>query len=185
MAEIWKDIPGFEGLYQVSDLGRVKSLDRIEHNKNGRILPIKDRIMATHSNGKGHIKLTLSKGSCRNKKYIHRLMAEVFVPNPNGYKLINHIDGNPSNNILSNIEWVSMRENVTHGLKKKNSRKKSSSYPGVHLNTVNTNKKWKAMLFANGRHNYLGNFYTEEEAHAAYQKALIEYGIDNKYAKVS
>jgi len=183
--EEWRDISGYEGLYQVSDFGRVKSLARTDYNKNGRILPIKERIMATHSNGVGHIKLTLSNGNSRSKKYVHRLMAEAFVPNPNGYKLINHIDGNPSNNTLPNIEWVSMRENVTHGLKKSDSRKKSSVFPGVHLNTINTNKKWKAMLFLNGKHNFLGNFYTEEEAHEAYQKALIEFNVENKYSKIA
>ena len=180
MEEEWRDIEGYEGLYQVSNCGRVKSLERLEFNKNGRPLPIKERILSTHSNGFGHLKLCLSKSKTHKKHYVHRLMAVAFLEKPKGNKVINHKDGDPTNNTLQNIEWVSTRENVTHGLKKEGSRKKGSKFLGVHITPYN---KYKATIYVDGKHNYLGTFDAEKDAMMAYQKALIDYRITNKYAK--
>lgn len=183
MEEIWKDIVGYEGLYQVSNLGRVKSLCRVEIRKDGRLNPIPEKILGVHTNGAGHLKTNLSKNNTRKKLYIHRLLAEAFIPNPHQFSTVNHKDGNRSNNTEENIEWCSQRENVTHGQQRR--KDKTSRFPGIHLNKRNTHKKWKAMLFVNGKANFIGNFYSEEEANEAYQKALIDFEVNNKYAKVA
>ncbi len=184
MEEIWKDIEGYKGLYQVSNLGRVKSIARLEYNKNGRPLPIKERFLRPRSNGVGYVMVTLCKNKVQERRLIHRLVAFAFLDNPNGKKMVNHINGMPLDNTLTNLEWVTMRENVSHGLLKNGSRKKSSIYPGVHFNKVNTHKVWKAMIYNNGKHIYVGNFYTEEDAYKAYLDKLITLGIDNKYSKL-
>lgn len=185
MSEIWKDIEGYEGFYQVSDMGRVKSLARMSKNKNGRPLPIRERILSIRTNEGKHIKVTLSNESYTKDFLVHILVARHFISNPNDRQMINHIDHDPTNNNDWNLEWTTMRENVTHGLLRRGSRKKTSKYPGVSITKINTNKKWRATVYSNGRHNFIGNFYTEEEAHEAYKKYLDENSIDNKYAKVA
>lgn len=184
MKEIWKDIVGYEGLYQVSNLGRVKSLARVDKNKNGRPLPIKERILSPRDNGVGYYGVSLCRSSIQKRCLIHRLVAQHFIENQGDKPMVNHKDGDPSNNTVSNLEWVTMRENVCHGLKKSGSRKKSSKFPGVHLNPRNIKRKWKSVVFVGGIHKYIGSFSTEEEAHKAYQGALTANSISNKYAKV-
>ncbi len=103
--EEWRDIVGYEGIYAISNKGRVKNVT------TGRILSPQD-------NGKGYFKIALSKGQSERKHYIHRLIAEAFIPNPLGKKEVNHIDSNPSNNTISNLEWVSSSENTKHAVYK-------------------------------------------------------------------
>lgn len=115
--EIWKDIPGYEGLYQVSNYGLVKSL------RNNIIL--KDA-----KNRDGYPKVCLNKNGEMKNFYIHRLVASMFVPNPYLYLEINHIDGNKENNYFENLEWCTRSQNVKHsfaaGLK---TNKKGSANP--------------------------------------------------------
>ena len=109
MQEIWKDIKGYEGKYQISNLGRVKSLQR-----NGR----PERILRLNLI-KGYAYTTLSNGSRGNKKKlkVHRLVAEAFIPNPHNKPEVNHIDGNKLNNNVDNLEWVTHQENCKHAVK--------------------------------------------------------------------
>lgn len=103
MTEIWKDIEWSEG-YQVSNLGRVKSLN---YNKTGQSKILKPRIF-----GSGYLGVNLG----RNKKcYIHRLVAEAFIPNPNNLPEVNHINEDKTCNIADNLEWVSHKTNLNHG----------------------------------------------------------------------
>ena len=106
MQEIWKDIKGFEGKYQISNLGRVKSLQR-----NGR----PERILRLNLI-KGYAYTTLSNGSRGNKKKlkVHRLVAEAFIPNPHNKSEVNHIDGDKRNCKVENLEWVTHQENCKH-----------------------------------------------------------------------
>lgn len=98
--EVWKDIKGYEGLYQVSNLGRVLSI------RNNRILkPYSDKA------GKGYYYIHLKRG--KNSK-IHRLVAQAFLPNPENKDTVNHIDGNTKNNQLNNLEWATHQENCLH-----------------------------------------------------------------------
>ena len=92
MVEIWKDIKGYEGLYQVSNLGRVKSLERIITKKNGVTLPIKEKILQYGIDRKGYYFVGLYKNSKGKNKSIARLVAEAFIPNPDNKPEINHIN---------------------------------------------------------------------------------------------
>lgn len=112
MKEIWRDIKGFEGLYKVSNKGRVKSLKRKAITPNGKSVG-KDKILLEHDNGHGYISVKFYTGE---RFYIHRLVAEAFIKNPNQEKYVNHIDYNPKNNYAENLEWCSQKENIHHSI---------------------------------------------------------------------
>lgn len=113
--ETWKDINGFEGLYQVSSSGRVKSLDRIVDNHMGGCYSIKGRIISASNNGTGYLFLNLCKNGVHHRYYIHRLVANAFIENPLNHKQINHKDEDKENNNVSNLEWCNSRYNNTYG----------------------------------------------------------------------
>lgn len=111
MREIWKDIKGFEGVYMVSNLGRVKGLARI--SSDNRDLPDRYLTGSKYSNGYCMVKLSLN--GKRVRKSIHRLVAEAFIPNPDGLPMINHKDEDKTNNKADNLEWCDARYNSTYG----------------------------------------------------------------------
>jgi len=119
MEEIWKDIEGFPG-YQVSNKSRVKSLGRervkiYEGKYNGKevIQNYKERILTPRLGNKGYLGVHLYNNGMKTFS-LHRLVALAFIPNPSGERTINHIDGNKLNNDLSNLEWMSVKENLQH-----------------------------------------------------------------------
>ena len=122
MTEIWKDIKGYEGLYQVSNLGRVKSLDRIVHCKNGTIKFCKGMILHTFKNN--YLFVRLSKDSTYKTKYIHKLVAQAFIPNPDDLPEINHKDENKLNNDINNLEWCTIAYNNAYGTRTERTRKR-------------------------------------------------------------
>ena len=108
MNEEWRDIEGYEGLYQVSNLGRVKSLNCRGHK--GCI-----GILTPRFDGKGYEMVALYKeGKARNTK-VHRLVAQAFIPNPNNYPQVNHKDEDKTNNCVDNLEWCDTQYNNTYG----------------------------------------------------------------------
>lgn len=111
MEEIWKDIKGYEGWYQVSNLGRVKSLERTFVRKNGSSFKVKERILKYAFDHAGYPYVTLIKLKVRYNKSIHRLVAMAFIPNPENKPQIDHIDANPMNPNVNNLRWATTREN--------------------------------------------------------------------------
>lgn len=113
--EEWRDITGYEGLYQVSNLGRVKSLEReIGHRYAGQTRTIPEKIMNVCDNGNGYKTIHLRKNGKRKVRYIHRLVAECFLPPIEGKNYINHKDYDITNNAADNLEWCTQKENVRY-----------------------------------------------------------------------
>lgn len=110
MKEIWRDIKEYEGLYQISNLGRVKSLCKRTNHKNELILKL--GIRNTYNT------IVLLKNKVRKSYQVHRLVAEAFLPNPNNYPIVNHKDENPLNNCVDNLEWCTQKHNVLYSKKK-------------------------------------------------------------------
>lgn len=109
--EIWKDITGYEGLYQVSSFGRVKSL--IKKDSNGRIWP--ENIIKTYISNYGYENVTFTiKGNRTPVFKLHRLVAQSFIDNPDNKSTVNHKDGNKLNNRLDNLEWATHNEQMSH-----------------------------------------------------------------------
>lgn len=118
--EIWKTIAGYEGLYEVSNWGRVKAFNYERTIMNG--LTIKrvhydEYILPSGANAKDHkyVRVTLRKNGISTSYAIHRLVAMAFIPNPNNYPIINHKDENPSNNRVDNLEWCTTKYNINYG----------------------------------------------------------------------
>lgn len=167
MKEIWKDILGFEGLYQASNIGNVKSLQRtINHPKSGLIVK-KEKIIKNNISGNGYMTVSLYKKGEAKTKYIHQIVAIAFLGHkPSGYKfVINHKNFNRKDNRLDNLEVMTQRENTN--LKH---IKISSNYVGVVWHK--RDKIWESSIRINGRLKYLGRFVNEIDAHNAYQNKL-------------
>ncbi len=114
MEEIWKDCIGYEGLYQVSDLGRVKSMERQSIGKNNSIRILKEKILECNVDEKGYKFLHLWNKSVKKRITVHRLVAQHFIENPNGLPQVNHKDGVKSNNVVYNLEWCTSSQNIKH-----------------------------------------------------------------------
>jgi hypothetical protein len=115
MEKIWRDISGYEGSYQVSSLGQIKSLKRKKWN-GFDYQEVIEKLLSQKSH-KGYKYVNLCINSHQKMIGVHRLVAIAFVPNPENKRYVNHIDNNPSNNLLENLEWVTQKENIQHSVK--------------------------------------------------------------------
>ena len=118
MEEIWKEIPGFDGAYQISNFGNVRSCDRMIYYKKGNpSAPCKhekSRTINQHKSNSGYYRVGLRKNTIRKFYSVHRLVAQTFLDNPDNKPQVNHIDGNRENNRVDNLEWVTSSENINH-----------------------------------------------------------------------
>ena len=110
--EVWKDIPGYEGKYQISNKGNVKSLAR-----NEKYCKRPETMLKPFVCGSGYLEIIFKVKQKRQAKLVHRLVAEAFVSNADGKKEVNHKDGNKLNNDYRNLEWVTPSENINHSYK--------------------------------------------------------------------
>lgn len=131
--EEWRDIEGYEGLYQISNLGRVKSLERIDGNNH----PVKEKIIKPYKTIGGYIQICLWKNGKVKHFQIHRLVAQAFIPNPNNLPECNHKDENPLNNCADNIEWCDHKYNINYGTR----TEKASEKMKGHIVLQETRKK--------------------------------------------
>ncbi len=126
--ETWKDIQGFEGLYQISSEGNVKSLERDEMVK-GRRRHRKERLLKPSIQKHGHKLVVLCKEGETYPKSIHRLVAEAFIPNPEGKPVVDHIDTDAGNNRVENLRWVTQKENCNNPLSRKHGSQAKKGHP--------------------------------------------------------
>lgn len=148
--EIWKDIKGYEGMYQISNLGRVKSfkMKKVEH----------EYILKPYSTKKGYLRVSLSKHNKYKGPLIHRLVATYFLDNPYNYKEVNHKDENKQNNCVDNLEWCDRKYNVLYGTAKKREANTKHKYY-IEQYTINNNfiKQWKSLKEIEDNTNYKKN----------------------------
>lgn len=143
--EIWRDIEGYECLYQVSNLGRIRSLDRYVDRYTNHLIKVfrKGRLLESHLDKDGYLLVTL----CKNNKVklcrVHRLVAEAFIPNPNNYPIINHKDEIKDNNCVENLEWCTHKYNLCYG---------------TRLERLSKSRKGKGL----GNRGRIGTHHTEE-----------------------
>jgi len=164
--EIWKDVKGYEGIYQVSNLGSVKSLARFVKNRHSKRL-VKEKILSIANRKEKYSTIKLYKNSNGGAFEVHKLVAIAFLNHiPNGFKLVvDHINFNKHDNRIDNLQIITHRENsnLKHILH-------TSKYTGVFFHK--RDKKWVAQISINGKSKYLGNYTNEYEAHLVYEKAL-------------
>ncbi|MBO7692980.1 MAG: HNH endonuclease [Methanobrevibacter sp.] len=127
------NIKGFEGLYAINTKGEIKSLSRSVICSNGDVKPIKEKFISPGDNGSGYKFVYLWKNNKPTRKYVHRLVAETFIPNPNNLLEVNHIDGNKKNNSLGNLEWCTRLYNERH------KKKHISGYKPIQIKKINKN----------------------------------------------
>ena len=168
--EIWKDVIGYEGLYQISNMGRVKSIkDTILRNGNLKYVVTikKERLRKPQMDKNGYLFVTLSKNNIIKNEPIAKLVAAAFLNHTNNslYLVIDHIDSNRTNNKLENLQIISQRENIA-----KRQIIKTSKYVGVSFNKKQN--KWKAYIKSKGILTHLGWFNDEESAYLKRQEYL-------------
>lgn len=169
MEETWKDVIGFEGLYEISNTGRVNSIKR--NTTAGGIVKL--------SVVDGYYCLTIWKDGKGSFKRVNRLVAESFIPNPENLEQVNHKDRDRKNNNVSNLEWTTARENNCHSAIHR--KGKTSKYVGVFPRKYKDSVYWAAYCSLNGKRVGLGHHKTEEDAYKARVGFIEENNISKKY----
>ena len=157
MEEIWKDKEGYEGKYQISNRGNVKSLNYLRTGK--------ERILKPQKTGKGYLFVYLYKDGKAKKYLVHQLVATVFCDNPHGFKEVNHIDEDKTNNCANNLEWCSRSYNCSYNDRAKKAGKKTSEkLRGRKLSEEHIKKMSKPVIAINKRTGLKIEFVSSREA---------------------
>lgn len=184
--EIWKDVIGYEGLYQVSNMGRVKSLPRIiKQNGNDRVI-YGNLMSETRDNGSGYINMYLCNGEngCE-VVYAHILVAKHFIHNEFNKETVNHKDGNKKNNKVSNLEWATQKEQSEHVIKNKLRRKNKNSFTDDEIQDIYTE-----LVYNNKTYKYIcekydiSNSYLYQLKNKKNRKSVTDE-VDSIYQKIN
>ncbi|MCM1235436.1 MAG: NUMOD4 motif-containing HNH endonuclease [Ruminococcus flavefaciens] len=139
--EEWRDIIGFEGAYQVSDLGNVRSLDRKVKSRNA-FIKVRGKVLSTEVDSSKYICVNLCKNGKKYPRRVHRLVAQAFLPNPNNYSVVNHLDENKLNNNVENLEWCTQKHNIAYSRKRSHNLDSIKISPfKIRIALANTGKK--------------------------------------------
>ena len=138
--EIWKDIKGYENIYEINNYGYVKSLKRMVNNRNNYV---EERIMSLEKTKHGYLRVILSKENTQKKCLVHRLVAKAFIPNLENKPEVNHKDGNKKNNYVENLEWSTCSENIIHSYN--NNLRKPSKPHTKKVKCIENNKIYDSL----------------------------------------
>lgn len=188
MTEIWRDIPKYEGYYQVSNLGKVKSVKRTIKYKDGRIYKYHSKILKPKKDTKGYLQVSFNVNGLKSNHRIHRLVAETFIGKPKGKLIsVNHIDGVKTNNNLANLEWVTYSENTKKGhelglfdkaVEKTRKRMLNNQYNSksvvLEIKATNEQIKFNSARKASRAMGYCENYFTQ----------LLRIGGENSKYKI-
>ena len=169
--EIWKNIDGYEDSYMISNYGRVKSLERIVICKDHSAKKYKEKIMKERYHN-GYAIINLWKNGQMKRYYIHRLVAAHFVENPKEYNIVNHIDGNKTNNYYENLEWCTAKHNIQHAI---DNNLLTVNIDGILQKNIENRKK--VVAIKNNRIIYRAN-YSKEMAKIIKEKEHLNTSID-------
>lgn len=171
--EEWKNITGYESLYKISSYGRVKVKRRVIYGIiNGELQPsyvAKEKIMTPFDNGNGYLAINLIKDGERKNLYVHRLVAEAFIDNPDNKECVNHKDYDRKNNKVSNLEWVTTAENINYSIPNRPNRKSYRTNSGYRYITIKGGK-YRVCV---GKPRIYKMFNTLEEA-VSYRNLVLE-----------
>lgn len=185
--EYYANIKGYENLYQISNYGTIKSIDKIVRNKNGYRI-IKGKILKPQIDKKGYYRIGLTKNHKQKFYLVHRLVAETFIPNVYNEPIINHKNGNKLDNHISNLEWCTQQYNIQHayntGLKMGVSAEHKGKYnPNVKLNEQDV------LNIRNNKNNGINikdsyNKYKEKITFKGFQNVWFGYTWKNLVEKI-
>ena len=189
MQEKWKDIIGFEGLYVVSNTGKVKALERLVLN-NGGLQHKHERILKAHVDARGYCSVVLCKDGKTYPKSVHRLVAEAFISNLENKPYVDHIDTNPSNNYVDNLRWATQKENALNLLTRQHlsQAKMGHEYWGRPL-TDEERKKIsdanKGRVFTEEHKKKLSDAHKGKKLSEEHKKKVAQSKIGTKYSEES
>lgn len=158
MTQVFKDVLGYDGRYQISDSGNVLSITR-------------GKLLKSAIDKDGYINISLFKNGKSKKVRAHRLVALEFIPNPNNYPIVDHIDGNKSNNHYLNLRWCTNQQNLNFdNVKTSVFGRGISTYKGVYWHNIKN--KWVIVHYNNGKRRHVGYAKTDLEGHIKYQEFI-------------
>ena len=171
MQELWKDVKGYESLYQVSNYGKVKALKRSYVDKSGRNQSKRERILKQHKDSKGYLMVKLCNGNEKTHRVHHLVWDNFGDKERDGMKrMVDHIDNVKTNNRINNLQLLNNRQNVVKDLPQN----------GLPTGVMKVGKKFKSRIQHERKIYYLGYFDSPQDAHLAYLYKLKE--LENAYS---